>query len=95
MDWPARLTVWVLCSSAHLELARLMLIGDPDTFAIECYHEPIPNEGRSVIGRMCVWASGKRLGDIDEPACMLNVTEVELSRVLAGLKSRSLSKSGQ
>lgn len=64
-----------------------MLIGDKETFAIECYHDPLPNETRRVFGRMCVWAGGNRLGDIEEPACMLNVTEGHLQELLQHLDS--------
>jgi hypothetical protein len=64
-----------------------MLIGDKDTFAIECYHDPVPNESRRVFGRMCVWLGGESLGDITEPSCMLNVTEGHLSDLLNRLHS--------
>ncbi len=62
-----------------------MLIGDKETFAVECYHDPLPNETRRVFGRMCVWVGGYRLGDIDEPTCMLNVTEGHLQELLQRL----------
>lgn len=53
-----------------------MLFGMKEDFAIECFHEPdYPNDHGWVFGRMCVWAGGVELGDISEPACMLNVTE--------------------
>jgi len=53
-----------------------MLLGRKSDFAVECYHEPnYPNEHGWVFGRMCVWVQGSPLGDLDEPACMLNVTE--------------------
>jgi hypothetical protein len=53
-----------------------MLLGVGDDFAIECVHEPdYPNDRGWVFGRMCVWARGVTLGDLTEPACMLNVTE--------------------
>jgi hypothetical protein len=64
-----------------------MLIGDPKTFAIECYHDPLPNETRRVFGRMCLWVAGAALGDITEPACMLNVTEGFLQDTLNGLET--------
>lgn len=64
-----------------------MLIGDTATFAVECYHEPLPNETRRVFGRMCIWAGGHALGDINEPACMLNVTEGFLERFLQRIGS--------
>ena len=64
-----------------------MLIVDRDVFAIECYHEAIPDGSRSVFGRMCVWAGGHRLGDINEPACMLNVSECRLQSHLRRLYS--------
>lgn len=64
-----------------------MLIGDPHSFGIECHHEPIPNETGRVFGRMCVFAEGWVLGDINEPACMLNVTEGHLSGVVRRLSS--------
>jgi hypothetical protein len=55
-----------------------MLIGNPNIFAIECYHEPISTNTWYVFGRMCIWTKGIKLGDIDEPDCMLNVTELAL-----------------
>jgi hypothetical protein len=64
-----------------------MLIGDRNVFAIECYHEPLPNPAQRVFGRMCIWSSGHRMGDLEEPACMLNVTEGHLQAVLARLDS--------
>ncbi len=64
-----------------------MLIGDPATFAVECYLEPLPNETRRVFGRMCTWAGGHPLGDINEPVCMLNVTEGCLERFLQRIDS--------
>jgi hypothetical protein len=64
-----------------------MQFGDPSSFAIQCVHEPIPNEKGWVFGRMCVWADGQRLGDIEEPACMLNVTAFHLSGVVERLPS--------
>ena len=59
-----------------------MLIGDKETFAVECYHDAFPDQGRSIFGRMCLWLGGKRVGDIDEPACMLNVTGKHLRALL-------------
>jgi hypothetical protein len=53
-----------------------MLLGVREDFAIECIHEPdYPNDHGWVFGRMCVWGCGVELGDLSEPACMLNVTE--------------------
>ena len=63
-----------------------MLLGTKQTFAIECYHDPFPNAAKRVFGRMCVWVNGAPLGDIEEPACMLNVTEGHLSGVIARLE---------
>jgi len=65
-------------------LAR-MQFGSTSTFAIDCVHEPIPNENGWVFGRMCIWAKGLRLGDFDEPACMLNVTAGHLEGVIGRL----------
>jgi len=59
-----------------------MIIGDQSSFAIECYHEPIPNESKRVFGRMCIWVKDNALGNINEPSCMLNVTEGILERVI-------------
>ena len=53
-----------------------MLLGVREDFAIQCIHEPdYPNDHGWVFGRMCVWGRGVELGDLSEPACMLNVTE--------------------
>jgi len=64
-----------------------MLIGNKRTFAIECYHEPIKNTSRQVFGRMCIWAGGVIRGDIDEPACMLNVTKEHLLDMIGRVES--------
>jgi hypothetical protein len=64
-----------------------MLIGDQAVFAVECHHEPIPHGSNRVFGRMRLWIRGSPLGDIGEPACMLNVTEGRLKGVLARLPS--------
>lgn len=62
-----------------------MQFGNPATFAIDCVHEPIPNDKGWVFGRMCVWAGGLRLGNFEEPACMLDVTARHLEHVLQRL----------
>jgi hypothetical protein len=50
-----------------------MIIGDTSSFAIECRHDPIPNESRRVYGRVRLWAEGRPiLGNIDEPDCWLD-----------------------
>lgn len=59
-----------------------MLFGHPGTFAIECHHEPIDNDRGQVFGRMAVTAGNHRLGHIDEPRCMLNVTAGHLAAVV-------------
>ena len=64
-----------------------MIIGNKNEFGFECYHEPLKNERQQVFGRMCVWASDCALGDITEPACMLNVTEDCLQGLLARIES--------
>lgn len=63
------------------------MIGNQQTFAIECYHEPIPNNAKRVFGRMCIWAKSTLLGDIEEPACMLSVTEEHFLDVINRLES--------
>lgn len=63
-----------------------MLLGVKDDFAIECVHEPdYPNDHGWVFGRMCVWGRGISLGDLTEPACMLNVTEGQFQDCLGRL----------
>ena len=62
-----------------------MQFGRLSEFAIECLHEPIPNESGQVFGRMCLWIESERVGDFDEPACMLNVTAVRLQQALRKL----------
>jgi hypothetical protein len=64
-----------------------MQFGTPTTFAIECFHDPISNASSRIFGRMSILANGKRLGDIDEPACMLNVTVVHLSDALSRIET--------
>ena len=63
-----------------------MLLGNKEDFAVECYHEPdYPNDHGWVFGRMCIWCQGTVLGDPNEPACMLNVTEGCVENCLAQL----------
>ena len=62
-----------------------MLFGDPSTFAIECFHDPIPNDNGWVFGRMVIRADAVRLGDITEPGCMLNVTVGHLEDLLRNI----------
>jgi hypothetical protein len=62
-----------------------MLFGQRDEFAIECYHEPISNEAGHVFGRICVWAKNVRLGNINEPACILGVLQSCFSEFLSEL----------
>ena len=62
-----------------------MLFGNPSTFAIECFHDPIPNDNGWVFGRMAILMNGGRLGDIAEPDCMLNVTVGHLEEVLRNI----------
>ena len=64
-----------------------MQFGDPSRFAIRCVHEPILNETARVFGRMCIIVGGQQLGDFNEPACMLNVTEGHLQAVLRRLSN--------
>lgn len=52
-----------------------MEFGDKNIFAIECYHEPLETRNHWIFGRMCIWCNNEQLGDITQPACMLNVTE--------------------
>lgn len=64
-----------------------MLIGNPESFAIEVHHEPIANASKRVFGRMCIHACGVVLGDINEPDCMLNVAASHLSDVVRRLSA--------
>jgi hypothetical protein len=64
-----------------------MLIGSKSSFAIECYCDSPHNDTRWVIGRMCVWIGGKRLGDITETSCVLNVTAGQLDELLRRIDS--------
>jgi hypothetical protein len=64
-----------------------MLLGNKTTFAIECVHEPLKNESRRVFGRMAIWVNGTCLGDFEEPARMLNVTEGRLEDLIKRLPS--------
>jgi hypothetical protein len=64
-----------------------MLCGSKDLFAVECYHDPFPNDRGWVFGRMCAWCCGAELGDLSEPDCMLNVTEGHFEECLGRLDS--------
>jgi hypothetical protein len=64
-----------------------MLIGSQSSFAIDCYCDSPHNDTRWVIGRMCVWIDGKRLGDITETSCVLNVTAGQLDELLRRIDS--------
>jgi hypothetical protein len=69
-----------------------MIIGSRQLFGIECHHEPLSNGSKQVFGRMCVFVGGNILGDIDEPACMLNVTQAHLSRIIFRLPQLDCEK---
>lgn len=56
--------------------------GEPPAFQIECIHEPAPNTKGYVFGRMCLRFDSDVLGDLDEPACMLDVTAKHLQDIL-------------
>lgn len=69
-------------------------IGHCRTFQIHCIHEPFPGSEGYVFGRMCLRFGDDVLGDIHEPACMLDVTAraVELAlEHLAGHDEPGLS----
>ena len=63
----------------------IKVFGDSTLFALECIHEPIPNEHGHVYGRMCIRSNNQVLGDFEAPACMLNVTAAHLEEVLRRL----------
>lgn len=52
-----------------------MIFGNPQVFAVEAIVEPGPEFGPvqsgNVVGRLCVWIGGTRVGRIHEPACWL------------------------
>src|SRR5262245_22342519 len=74
----------------HEEVSQTkMLFGDAKDFAIECHHDPIPNDGRRVFGRMCIWVAGAAFGDLSEPACMLDVTAEHLRKTLQNLEQQA------
>jgi hypothetical protein len=56
--------------------------GESSVFQIKCIHDPMPNASGHVFGRMCLRFDGNVLGDLNEPACMLNVTAGHLEDVL-------------
>jgi len=62
-----------------------MIFGDPDTFAIECHHDPVANESRRVYGRIRLWVAGLTLGNINELTCWLNPIGSCLESVLNAL----------
>jgi hypothetical protein len=64
-----------------------MLFGRRDDFAIECYHDPIPNETGLVFGRICVWANNIPLGNIHESGCILGAVASCFSQCLSELPS--------
>jgi hypothetical protein len=63
-----------------------MIFGDKQVFAIECHHDG-PDDDSFVFGRMCLWLGGRSVGDVEEPACALNVTEHLLTAALARVGS--------
>jgi len=67
------------------DATRIRVFGDSVQFALECIHEPIPNERGRVYGRMCIRSNNQVLGDFEEPTCMLNVTAAHLEEVLRRL----------
>jgi hypothetical protein len=71
-----------------------MIIGRKNKVAIECYEDK-ENNTEYVFGRMCIWLNNKMLGDINEPACILGVTELRLEKFLKNyneLANNSLNK---
>jgi hypothetical protein len=64
-----------------------MLFGQREDFAIECYHDPIPNEAGRVFGRICVWANNIQIGTTNEPACILGTLQSCFSKCLSELPS--------
>jgi hypothetical protein len=62
-----------------------MLFAQREDFAIECYHDPIPNELGRVFGRICVWANNVQLGNIGEPSCILDVPQRFFAEFLSEL----------
>jgi hypothetical protein len=71
-----------------------MIFGDKKEFAVEAFHERLGEKDTHVFGRMCIWLRDEMLGDLDEPACMLDVTIGFLESILdriAELCSKELS----
>ncbi len=64
-----------------------MVLGNPNIFAIECHHDRLSNEQHWVFGRMCLRFGACALGDITEPACLLNVTAHCFERLLERVSS--------
>jgi hypothetical protein len=64
-----------------------MLFGRREDFAIECYHDPIPNESGLVFGRICVWANNILLGNFHESGCILGAVASCYSQCLSALPS--------
>jgi hypothetical protein len=78
------------CARGMDRYSRLLIdmtekIGDRSVFQIECVHEPFPESGQYVFGRMCLRFEDHVLGDFDEPACALNVTARHFEDALQSL----------
>ncbi len=64
-----------------------MVIGDKQTFAIECYHDPTTKNYKYIFGRICIFVSGIPLGDIHETTCILDVIKEHLLEINGRLES--------
>lgn len=74
-----------------------MIFGDKKEFAIEVFHERLGENDTHVFGRMCIWVGDEMLGDLEEPACMLDVTSGFFESILvriSDLSSREFSGLG-
>lgn len=60
-------------------------IGNCSTFEIQCVHEPFSGSEAYVFGRMCLRFADDVLGNLNEPACLLNVTARHFEDALTSL----------
>jgi hypothetical protein len=72
-------------------LAKNVIFGNKDQFAIEAFVETGPEfgpvQGHSVVGRICVWLNGVRVGRLEEPACWLGPPCSDLVNLTTNLES--------
>ena len=67
-----------------------MIFGNKNTFAIEVKHDTSYTAKNYIFGSMCMWIENVALGNIDEPACILGVSYMQLKTVLESIPKQNI-----